>query len=147
MYPTLTFTICGAKPTDLSKHTCIVMAFQTPGRWAFRTHSGTDEVEIAPRVRTDNSEAALRLALEGAGIVRLGDLIVAEPIRRGLLTPLLTDVHHAAPVPLSALYLAGRHRLPKVRVFLDFLVERFSSAPWHVVPQNSMVPGRNERAR
>jgi DNA-binding transcriptional LysR family regulator len=40
------------------------------------------------------------------------------------------DVHHAEPIALSALYLAGRHRLPKVRVFLDFLIERFGSAPW-----------------
>jgi DNA-binding transcriptional LysR family regulator len=40
------------------------------------------------------------------------------------------DVHQAEPISLSALYLAGRHRLPKVRVFLDFLIERFGSAPW-----------------
>jgi DNA-binding transcriptional LysR family regulator len=110
------------------------MAFQTPSRLGIPYTQRTDEVEITPRVTTDNSEAALRLAIEGAGIVRLGDIIVAEPIRRGLLTPLLTDVHYAEPVPLSALYLAGRHRLPKARVFLDFPVERFSSAPWHVVP-------------
>jgi hypothetical protein len=32
--------------------------------------------------------------------------------------------------PLAALYPPGRHRLPKVRVFLDFLVERFGHAPW-----------------
>jgi DNA-binding transcriptional LysR family regulator len=76
--------------------------------------------------------AALRLALEGAGIVRLADIVVAEPIRRGLLVPLLADTHYAEPVALSALYLAGRHRLPKVRVFLDFLIERFSSAPWNI---------------
>jgi DNA-binding transcriptional LysR family regulator len=44
----------------------------------------------------------------------------------------MTDLHHAEPFPLSALYLAGRHRLPKVRVFLDFLVERFGSCPWRI---------------
>ena len=117
-------------PADLAKHTCIAMAFQTPSRWAFRTRDGIDNVEFVPRVTTDNAEAALRLALEGTGIVRLGDIIVGEPIRRGQLVPLLTDVHSAEPIPLSALYMAGRHRLPKVRVFLDFLVERFGSAPW-----------------
>jgi DNA-binding transcriptional LysR family regulator len=84
----------------------------------------------ARRVTTDNGETALRLALAGAGIIRLSDIIVGEPIRRGELVPLLMDVHQAEPIALSALYLAGRHRLPKVRVFLDFLVERFGSAPW-----------------
>ncbi|SRR5712691_91233 len=127
-------------PADLARHTCIVMAFQTPSRWAFRTRDGINNVEIAPRVTTDNAEAALRLALEGAGIVRLGDIVVGEPIRRGLLVPLLTDVHYAEPLPLSALYLAGRHRLPKVRVFLDFLVERFSSAPWRVKAHEPVAP-------
>jgi DNA-binding transcriptional LysR family regulator len=73
---------------------------------------------------------AFRLALAGAGIIRLSDIIVGEPIRRGELVPLLMDVHQPEPIALSALYLAGRHRLPKVRVFLDFLIERFGSAPW-----------------
>jgi DNA-binding transcriptional LysR family regulator len=117
-------------PADLAGHICIIMAHQTPSRWAFRTREGIDDVEIAARVTTDNADVSLRLALEGAGIVRLADVIVGEPIRRGLLVPLLTDVHYAEPLPLSALYLAGRHRLPKVRVFLDFLEERFGSAPW-----------------
>jgi DNA-binding transcriptional LysR family regulator len=116
-------------PADLANHICIV-AGPTLGRWPFCTHDGIDIVEISPRVTTDNVDAALRLALHGAGIVRLGDLILGDPIQRGVLVPLLTDVHHVEPLPLSALYLAGRHRLPKVRVFLDFLVERFACAPW-----------------
>jgi len=61
-------------------------------------------------------------------------MMVGEPIRQGLLVPLLTDVHDPEPLPVSAIYLAGRHRLPKVRVFLDFLVERFASAPWRIDP-------------
>ncbi len=49
---------------------------------------------------------------------------------RGELVPILTDVNYVEPLPLSAIYPAGRHRLPKVRVFLDFVIERFSHAPW-----------------
>ena len=88
-----------------------------------------------PRVTSDNADVALGLAMEGGGIVRLADIIVGEPIRRGLLVPLSTDLHHVEPLPLNALYLAGRHRLPKVRVFLDFLVEKFGSAPWRNIAQ------------
>jgi DNA-binding transcriptional LysR family regulator len=118
-------------PADLSKHVCIAMK-TTPSRWPFRNKDEIDHVEIAPRVTTDNGEAALRLALKGAGIVRLSDMMVGEPVRRGLLVPLLTETHYSEPLPVSALYLAGRHRLPKIRVFLDFLVERFGSAPWRI---------------
>jgi DNA-binding transcriptional LysR family regulator len=119
-------------PADLAKHVCIVMAVPALSRWPFRTRDGIEHVEVTPDVTTDNGDVAMRLALNGAGIVRLGDLLVGESIRQGLLMPLLTDIHHVERVPLSALYLAGRHRLPKVRVFLDFLVERFTSTPWRV---------------
>ena len=118
--------------SDLASHTCIVLASQAGQSWPFRTADGIVQVELTRRLTVDNSEAALRLALNGGGIIRLGDLIVAEPVAEGLLVPLLTGVHYAEPLRLSALYLEGRHRLPKVRVFLDFLSERFSSTPWRV---------------
>jgi DNA-binding transcriptional LysR family regulator len=123
---------CGTprEPADLARHTCIVFSIPTTRKWPFRTAHGIKHADISPRVITDSSESALRLALDGVGIVRLGDLIVGDLIRRGLLVPLLTDAHYTEPVALSAIYLAGRHRLPKVRVFLDFLIERFANAPW-----------------
>ena len=36
--------------------------------------------------------------------------------------PVLADTHVVEPVPLSAVYRHGKHRMPKVRAFLDFLV-------------------------
>ena len=119
-------------PADLAKHVCISLAVGDATRWPFRTARGIEQFDIPARVTSDNGEVALRLALDGAGIVRLGDLLVGEPIRRGMLVPLLADVHHAEPIALSAVYLAGRHRTPKVRVFLDFLIERFSRVPWRL---------------
>jgi DNA-binding transcriptional LysR family regulator len=119
-------------PLDLASHTCISLAAADTMRWPFRSSRGIEQIQILPRLTSDNGDVVLRLALSGAGIVRLAELLVGEPIRRGKLVPLLTDVHHAEPIPLSAIYLAGKHRLPKVRVFLDFLVEKFSRAPWRI---------------
>src|SRR5262249_2188646 len=82
-------------------------------------------LKILPRVTSDNGEAALQLALDGIGIVRLADVIVGEAIRCGRLVPLLMDSHKGESVPLSAAYAPGRHRLPTVSVFLAFLAERF----------------------
>jgi DNA-binding transcriptional LysR family regulator len=121
-------------PADLRQHDCIVLTVRGLNRWPFRTRTGIDVIEIEPRVVTDDAEAALRLALEGAGIVRLSDVIVGPPIRDGRLVSLLADQHHVEPLPLQAIYPAGRHRLPKVRVFLDFLVEKFAHAPWRSAP-------------
>lgn len=119
-------------PAELAQHTCIVITSLAGRGWPFRTADGIVHVETARRLAVDNSEAALRVALNGGGIIRLGDIMVADLIAEGALVPLLTDVHYAEPLRLSALYLEGRHRLPKVRVFLDFLTERFGSTPWRV---------------
>ncbi len=119
-------------PSELADHTCVVITSQVARGWPFRTADGIKHIELKRRLTVDNSEAALRLALNGGGIIRLGDIIVAELIANGSLVPLLADLHYAEPLRLSALYLEGRHRLPKVRVFLDFLTERFASTPWRV---------------
>jgi DNA-binding transcriptional LysR family regulator len=117
---------------DLKGHDCIVVAGPGLSRWPFKTRNGIDVVDVRPRVTTDDAEAALRLAIEGAGIVRLSDVIVGNPLRSGELVALLSDVHHVEPFPLAAIYPAGRHRLPRVAVFIEFLHECFGHAPWRL---------------
>jgi DNA-binding transcriptional LysR family regulator len=43
---------------------------------------------------------------------------------------LLQDVQDPQSYPLCALMPSGRHQVPKVRAFIDFLIERLGSAPW-----------------
>ncbi len=66
------------------------------------------------------------LAVAGHGIVRKVDIQVAESVRRGMLVPLLTEVHVDDPVPIWALTPPDRNRVPRVSAFLDFLIERGS---------------------
>jgi DNA-binding transcriptional LysR family regulator len=117
---------------DLKEHDCIVVAGPGLNRWPFKTRSGIDVVDVRPRVTTDDAEAALRLAIEGAGIIRLSDVIVGSPLRDGRLVALLTETHHVEPFPLAAIYPAGRQRLPRVAVFITFLLEHFGHAPWRL---------------
>jgi DNA-binding transcriptional LysR family regulator len=120
-------------PDELRTHDCIVLShIPSSHRWPFRDHGRAQAIDIASRIVVDSGEAALRLAVAGGGIARLADLIVAEAVRRGELVPVLADAHVVEPVPLSAVYPHGRHRMPKVRAFLDFLVARFARAPWRV---------------
>jgi DNA-binding transcriptional LysR family regulator len=128
---------------DLKDHDCIVVAGPGLNRWPFKTRGGgVDVVDVRARVTTDDAEAALRLAIEGAGITRLSDVIVGRPLQAGELVPLLTDSHHVEPFPLAAIYPAGRQRLPRVAVFIDFLVERFAHAPWRLPGLTRTAPSR-----
>jgi DNA-binding transcriptional LysR family regulator len=118
-------------PQQLSSHDCIVLtSFPSPNRWEFRSNDKVIGFEVAGRFLVDTGEAALKLAIAGGGIARLGDILAAEATSEGRLLPVLRNSYVAERTPLRAVYPQGRHRMPKVRAFIDFLVERFSHAPW-----------------
>jgi DNA-binding transcriptional LysR family regulator len=119
-------------PEQLRDHDCIVLrVVPSPHRWLFNDNSGRVRgIDITSRISVDSGEAALRLAIAGGGIARVADVLVSGAIRTGALKPIMTESHVVEPVPLSAVYPQGRHRMPKVRAFLEFLVERFGHAPW-----------------
>jgi DNA-binding transcriptional LysR family regulator len=118
-------------PEQLRSHNCIVLKISPYSqRWAFHSRGEVKFIDVGSRILVDNGETALRLAVANGGIVRLADLIVVDAVREGKLRPVLKDSLVAESVPLSAVYPQGRHRMPKVRVFLDFLVERYSHSPW-----------------
>jgi DNA-binding transcriptional LysR family regulator len=116
---------------ELAVHDCIRLSSSLAGRrWLFHDCGRVKALEVQSRIVVDNSEAALQLALASAGIIRVCDIVVGNAVRDGRLVELLTDSHVTEPTPLSAAYPLGQHRMPKVRAFIDFLVERFSHAPW-----------------
>jgi DNA-binding transcriptional LysR family regulator len=119
-----------ATPDDLKRHDCIRLSTPCGERWPFLRDGKVREVEIGGQIVADNAMVGLHLALAGAGIVRTSLLTAGPALRDGRLVPLLRACHVADPMPLSAVYPAGRHRMPKVRVFIDFLLERFGHAPW-----------------
>ena len=119
------------RPDDLLRHNCLAISYSPSlRRWPFASGDGVRHVEVAGNVSANTAESLLQLALLGVGIIRLSDVIVGEAVRDGRLVVLLQDVHHAEPVPLHAVYPQGRHRSPRVAAMIDFLVERFGSAPW-----------------
>ena len=88
------------------------------------------QVEVSGPVIADSAHMLLRLAINGAGIVRFGDIIVAQAIQDGRLIPLLESLQQRESFPLWAIFQPDRQRTPRVKAFLDFLMERFGTAPW-----------------
>jgi DNA-binding transcriptional LysR family regulator len=128
-------------PQDLLNHNCISISGAPQLRkWPFSVVAkgggarGIENIDVHGNVSANNAETLLQLAATGVGVIRLADVIVADGIRAGWLVPLLTDVHHVEPLPLTAVYPQGKHKSPRVAAFVNFLVERFSSAPWRDVP-------------
>src|SRR6516162_8211892 len=88
------------------------------------------QVDVKGPASADSADMLLGLAIQGAGILRLSEHVVADAIQKGQLEPLLQDAQDPEKYPLWALLPPGRHRAPKVKAFLDFLIERLGSVPW-----------------
>jgi len=121
------------RPADLYRHRCI--AFSAPGRsrWSFKAEDGgVEHVDVPATFASDSLQCILQLALQGAGIAKLADFLVAEPVRAGELVPLLSNQHYIERASVFAVFAPGTQKIPKVRVFLDFLVEQFQHRPWRL---------------
>jgi DNA-binding transcriptional LysR family regulator len=118
-------------PAELAAHRCIVVSgFPGRGEWPFDTPAGRQVMSIQASMTVNNADSVLQLGLMGAGIIRLNEFIVAEPLRKRLLIPVLADFRPDEEVDMLALYPRERHRLPRVAAMLEFLSESFGPRPW-----------------
>jgi DNA-binding transcriptional LysR family regulator len=119
------------QPHDLARHVCLTLSNIPNSRvWSFDVTGETVDVEVNGPVVADSAHMLLRLAVSGAGIIRFGDIIVTQAIRDGRLVPLMENLQQPGSFPLWAIFQRRRQRTPRVKAFLDFLLERFATAPW-----------------
>ncbi len=109
---------------DLAQHRLIASS-ATPAlnRWALAgTHGAGDQdaLQITGHTRTDNSALHLNLVLHGVGIAQLNDLMVQPLVRTGHLVPIMQSTFGTERVPIYAVTLQSRQRLPKIRACIDY---------------------------
>ncbi|MFC7541765.1 hypothetical protein ACFQU2_22940 [Siccirubricoccus deserti] len=51
----------------------------------------------------------------------MSEFLVRDAIRDGRLLPLLEAYHASEEVPVWALTAPGRHRMPRIQAFIDFV--------------------------
>ena len=110
-------------PDELAAHRLITSS-ASPGlnRWPWdpRAQQPAGAFYLAKgHTRSDNSALTMALALQGAGIARLNDLLTRAHFASGALVPVLDTWFDRSRVPIYAVMLPERHRLPKVRACTD----------------------------
>ncbi len=117
-------------PGDLSRFDCIVDTnFRDPGHWPFRGADGdAASAPVHGRIRYSNAEACLRAAEAGLGLACVPSFIAGEAVRTGRMRRVLQSFE-AEPYAVHALYPHSRHLAAKVRVLVDFLVDRYRGTP------------------
>jgi DNA-binding transcriptional LysR family regulator len=120
-----------AAPEDLARHDCASYSYRTAGpEWRFLGPDGLRRVKVSGRVTVNNGDVLLAAALRGLGIVMLPSFIAGDALRAGHLERVLPEWRVAEEANVYAVYPASRNLSPKVRVFVDFLAERFGEAPY-----------------
>jgi DNA-binding transcriptional LysR family regulator len=118
-------------PEDLKTHECLLYSnVAVPNQWHFTASDGRQwTVEVKGRLSTNNGDALVAAALAGFGMVYHPTFIVGRHLQAGTLVKVLEQFVHQTAV-VSAVYPHARHLSPKVRAFVDFLVERFGPRPY-----------------
>lgn len=117
-------------PSDLTGHDCIVYTgLATLDEWHFADPSGTPIiVKVAGRVRVSASEGMRSAMLEGLGLAVCPTWLFTDEIETGVVERVLTDYEPAA-LPIQAVYPSRRLVPPRVRAFVDYLVDEFRNDP------------------
>jgi len=112
------------QPSDLAKHVCITFAgLNAPTRWTFRRNKADMSIAVKSRLAVDTAEAAIDAAAAGLGVTRVLSYQIADAVRDGRLTRVLSEFE-PEPDPVSLIH-SGQGPLPlKVRAFIDFATER-----------------------
>jgi DNA-binding transcriptional LysR family regulator len=116
-------------PDDLLKHDCLLWDEEHDylNRWPFDVHGVIRRIKVRGRVVSNNTQAHHLLATKGVGISRMPEHHARPFVRRGELIPVLDRWHCDEAVPAHALYLRTNIARPRVRVFVDFLAEKFAA--------------------
>lgn len=118
-------------PDDLRRHNVLTYRYQnSPNEWGFMTQDGRfTSVPVTGSLQMNNSLALREAVIHGAGIMLTPAFIVGSDIKAGRLLEILS-VYKAREISIYAVYPERRNLLPKVRVFIDFMKDRFSDPPY-----------------
>ena len=115
-------------PEDLENHNCITWR-DHPGHntWVFRGPKRDSKVRVSGSFFAKSADAIVAATVAGLGISLLPDWNMGIELRDQRLRIVLAD-YEAKPAasPIYAVHAHQRHVPPKIRVFLDFLVEIFA---------------------
>jgi DNA-binding transcriptional LysR family regulator len=122
-------------PADLKGHACLCYSnADTVDEWRFSEPDGRPiTVEVKGRVRANNGDLLRIAALRGLGLVDLPSFLVGADIEAGTLVPVLHSFIRQEG-GIYAVYPHARYLPPKIRVFIDFLADRWGGdATWPAI--------------
>ncbi|HEX7912893.1 MAG TPA: LysR substrate-binding domain-containing protein [Paraburkholderia sp.] len=128
-------------PEDLAAHNVLRLSLMPDDIWSFIRVDGTHPlpehepmpVQLQGRLRADDSDAVLELAVAGCGLALLPTWLTSTALREGRLLHVLPEwearTGRAEPA-IWAVYPPKKIVSSKVRAFVDFYAETFGEPPY-----------------
>lgn len=110
-------------PQELAAHDCLGYSYWTGGdQWTLRGPGGEASVAVSGSLRVNNGDVLREAAIAGLGIILQPDFLVEQALADGRLQPVLPD-WDVPPIGIYAVYASRSHLAPKVRSFIDHLLD------------------------
>jgi len=120
-------------PQCLTDHQIINLSrIPSPSRWTFTKGTQKEKILINYKIKTNSISAAKALALEGEGITAIASYAILDDVKDGRLIRLLPD-YDLQEISFYAVYPQRQFMPPKTRLFLDFIVKKYSEMQWKKV--------------
>ncbi|WP_127171148.1 LysR family transcriptional regulator [Xanthomonas euvesicatoria] len=110
-------------PSDLAGHECLLYHYSPSGdEVRFQGQEGDIDVRLRGGLRANNGHVLNAAALAGQGIVMQPDFLAEPHLAAGRLVRILPD-YALDEIGIFAVYTSRSHLAPKVRSFIDYLIE------------------------
>jgi DNA-binding transcriptional LysR family regulator len=116
------------EPAELAGHVKFAYSYWGGGNeWRFDGPGGETRLRIDPLLMSNNGETCRAAALAHQGIILQPAFLVGDDLAAGRLVELMPE-YHVLELGIYALYPTRKHVAPKVRVMVDFLLQKFAGA-------------------
>ena len=117
-------------PEDLLQHALITWP---PGNlindWHFVIDGKEQVIRTKGTISMNNGDSILSTVLAGGGLAMMNAFMTGEYVQDGRLLAVMED-YVREDIPIYAVYPSSRHLSPKVRAFVDFLLEIYGLTPY-----------------
>ncbi|CCD92061.1 putative transcriptional regulatory protein, LysR family [Bradyrhizobium sp. ORS 375] len=117
-------------PEDLHHHNCLNFSFRRAEPvWPFRRDGVDYALKLRGAIEANSGDTLTELACDGVGIARVGDFSLGNAVAQGRLVRLLEAYNPGDREVFHAVFVGGANTPARVRVFVDYLVERMAGSP------------------
>ncbi len=137
------YVVCGAPaylaehsrpqtPADLKEH--VRLSYRRPRngqirQWRFARGRTIEQTPTSGAMVFNSGEALIAAANAGLGLIQVAEYYARPDLDAGTLVEVLAD-HKARAYDISVVFHQRNRIAPRLRVFVDFLIDLFDTPPW-----------------